>query len=680
MMVITNINYFYIFNVFIYLLSKVSKIRAVANQQQNSSQLNLNGKLQNGQLLSQPQPPTYGSRPSSRRNTLQSVETLTGDINRFDINTAPVISSTIDPEQGTITPNIHQQHQYRRGVNQNVEDILPFATGALNTSQITQQSQQQLQLQHQQQQEKNLPEDIAIMEVMLRFLQLLCENHNSDLQNYLRHQPTNKTSFNLVCQTLQFLDCICGSTTGGLGLLGLWINDSNVHLINQSLESLTEYCQGPCHENQFAIINHESNGIDIVIAIILNDIQPLSRNNLEKFLALKDNASKLLLAVMESNDDTANAERILYNITPRALIDIITEAYEQGKEMDKQSDIEKDKYDPETSEQQQQHHHQSFGGINHNNNDASNLEDLKNGATSLETLPDSIGNDSKDETGDDSQGAAPREVGHNLYILAHKLAKFNKELSIMLKSKESHENEALAYYAAHTAQIEIIREDRAMEQIVFPVPTICEYLTNETKQRIFLTTEKDEQSSKIRGFFDSVDAMWNEMKWQRKLRQQTWLYWFSSHMSLWSDISFNFAVLINLLVAIFYPFNKGIKELDRTFSILIWAALLISLSFIATYPNKAGIRCFITSAILRLIYSLGLEPTLWLIGSINVINKGIFLVSYMGNRGTFMQPIANIFKDFEFMYHVCYLFLCLLGLLVHPFFYGLLVNLFEKHF
>lgn len=41
-----------------------------------------------------------------------------------------------------------------------------------------------------------------------------------------------------------FLDCICGSTTGGLGLLGLYINEGNVALINQTLETLTEYCQG----------------------------------------------------------------------------------------------------------------------------------------------------------------------------------------------------------------------------------------------------------------------------------------------------------------------------------------------------------------------------------------------------------------------------------------------------
>ncbi len=99
--------------------------------------------------------------------------------------------------------------------------------------------------------QSHLPEEVAIMDIILRFLQLLCKNYNAHLQNYLRVQPNNITSYDLVCQTLQFLDCICGFSTGGLGLFGLWINEHNVHLIiNQTLESLTEYCQGPCPENQ----------------------------------------------------------------------------------------------------------------------------------------------------------------------------------------------------------------------------------------------------------------------------------------------------------------------------------------------------------------------------------------------------------------------------------------------
>jgi len=35
------------------------------------------------------------------------------------------------------------------------------------------------------------------------------------------------------------------------------------------------------------------------------------------------------------------------------------------------------------------------------------------------------------------------------------------------------------------------------------------------------------------------------------------LFWLSRHMSFWSCVSFNFAILINLLVAFFYPFGSN---------------------------------------------------------------------------------------------------------------------------
>lgn len=69
-------------------------------------------------------------------------------------------------------------------------------------------------------------------------------------QNYLRYQTRSKVPYNLIAETLRFLDCICGVTTGGLMLLSLYIHANNAKLINQCMVTLTEYCQGPCHENQ----------------------------------------------------------------------------------------------------------------------------------------------------------------------------------------------------------------------------------------------------------------------------------------------------------------------------------------------------------------------------------------------------------------------------------------------
>uniref|UniRef100_M4A104 Inositol 1,4,5-trisphosphate receptor n=1 Tax=Xiphophorus maculatus TaxID=8083 RepID=M4A104_XIPMA len=460
---------------------------------------------------------------------------------------------------------------------------------------------------------------ITIMQPILRLMQLLCENHNRDLQNFLRNQ-NNKNNYNLVCETLQFLDCICGSTTGGLGLLGLYINEKNVGLINQTVESLTEYCQGPCHENQNCIATHECNGIDIIIALILNDINPLGKKRMDLVLELKNNASKLLLAIMESRHDSENAERILYNMRPKELVEVIKKAYMQGE-------IE--------------------------------VEEPEEG-----------------EDGEEEHSASPRNVGHNIYILAHQLARHNKELQAMLKPGGTYGegDEALEFYAKHTAQIEIVRLDRTMEQIVFPVPNICEFLTQESKLRVYYTTERDEQGSKINDFFLRSEDLFNEMNWQKKLRAQPILYWCSRNMSFWSSISFNLAVLMNLLVAFFYPlegFRGG--TLEPHLSALLWMAMLVSLAIVIVLPQPHGIRALIASTILRLIFSVGLEPTLLLLGGFNLCNKVIFLMSFVGNRGTFTRGYMAMVMDVEFLYHLLYLIICSLGVFVHVFFYSLLL-------
>lgn len=69
---------------------------------------------------------------------------------------------------------------------------------------------------------------------ILRFLQLLCENHNRKLQNLLRVQRhKNKAHCNLVRQTLHYVD-VFG--------LAMYVNAANVHNIIQALRALTEFC------------------------------------------------------------------------------------------------------------------------------------------------------------------------------------------------------------------------------------------------------------------------------------------------------------------------------------------------------------------------------------------------------------------------------------------------------
>ncbi|XP_041860303.1 inositol 1,4,5-trisphosphate receptor type 3 isoform X1 [Melanotaenia boesemani] len=477
---------------------------------------------------------------------------------------------------------------------------------------------------------------VTIMKPILRFLQLLCENHNLDLQNFLRSQ-NNKTNYNLVCETLQFLDIMCGSTTGGLGLLGLYINETNVDLIIQTLETLTEYCQGPCQENQTCIVTHESNGIDIITALILNDISPLCHYQMEMVLQLKDNASKLLLALMESRHDSENAERILFNLRPRELVDVIKKAYQQ-------------------------------------------------------------------ETECEEMEVSPREVGHNIYILAQQLARHNKVLGNLLKaqkkSKEGEEGissmlnlnnrplsqmltssapaavveqDPLEYYEQLTAQIEIVREDRSMEQIVFPVHPICEFLTEESKVRVFATTEQDEQGSKVTHYFEQTSFLHGEMEWQKKLRSMPVLYWFSRRMSLWGTISFKLALFINLIIVFFYPYDSGqVGAIDDSMLLMVFW-IMAGLSVLGLFSQRYGLQPLTLALIVRSIYHLGIGNTLILLGSLNLLNKVVFVVSFVGNNGTFIMGYKAMMMDVEFLYHLVYVLTSTLGLFVHELFYSILL-------
>lgn len=55
-------------------------------------------------------------------------------------------------------------------------------------------------------------------------------------------------------------------------------------------------------------------------------------------------------------------------------------------------------------------------------------------------------------------------------------------------------------------------------------------------------------------------------------------------------------------------------------------------------------------------------------------NKIVFLVSFVGNRGTFTRGYRAVVMDMAFLYHVAYVLVCMLGLCVHEFFYSFLVS------
>ena len=78
---------------------------------------------------------------------------------------------------------------------------------------------------------------------LLRFMQLFAEGHYADLQNYTRHQTNSYHSYDLLADFSDLLNAY----------MHLKHKDFFENMI-QCFDTIIEYIQGPCIENQSAVM------------------------------------------------------------------------------------------------------------------------------------------------------------------------------------------------------------------------------------------------------------------------------------------------------------------------------------------------------------------------------------------------------------------------------------------
>lgn len=64
--------------------------------------------------------------------------------------------------------------------------------------------------------------------------------------------------------------------------------------------------------------------------------------------------------------------------------------------------------------------------------------------------------------------------------------------------------------------------------------------------------------------------------------------------------------------------SSFVGYIDPRISGLIWSIMFASLAAVITVPGTNVIRVYSFSTILRMIFSVGLQPTLWMLGTVNV--------------------------------------------------------------
>ncbi|XP_029705798.1 ryanodine receptor 3 isoform X15 [Takifugu rubripes] len=151
---------------------------------------------------------------------------------------------------------------------------------------------------------------------LFRFLQLLCEGHNGDFQNFLRTQTGNTTTVNIIISTVDYLLRLQESISdfywyySGKDVIddtGKLNFSKALSVAKQIFNSLTEYIQGPCIGNQQSLAH--SRLWDAVVGflhVFANMQMKLSQDAsqielLKELMDLQKDMVVMLLSLLEGN-------------------------------------------------------------------------------------------------------------------------------------------------------------------------------------------------------------------------------------------------------------------------------------------------------------------------------------------------------------------------------------------
>ena len=154
----------------------------------------------------------------------------------------------------------------------------------------------------------------------LRFLQLLTENHNLFLQNYLREQSNNRISYNFINILIEYLSMLLeklGNLNDKYKKLSRYYIELYYKRLLFLLDTICEFLQGPCKQNQENLINTKV--VELFNKImdeiyIKNDYEQKEEeiNNEDNYF---EQNTVFILSNRKNNPDTFFSENFSYSIS-----------------------------------------------------------------------------------------------------------------------------------------------------------------------------------------------------------------------------------------------------------------------------------------------------------------------------------------------------------------------------
>ncbi|KRX02872.1 hypothetical protein PPERSA_04075 [Pseudocohnilembus persalinus] len=252
-----------------------------------------------------------------------------------------------------------------------------------------------------------------------------------------------------------------------------------------------------------------------------------------------------------------------------------------------------------------------------------------------------------------------------------------------MKQRAQLKEESLKFFGSKTCHIEISRENK-IQKIYFPKLPFCYLLPKEVKEQFHDECDYSNSKTKLSSFMDLTDDIIKVLEHEQhiqQLKKNFLVGMIADNKEIWEQLAFYTTWVINFVILFSYSqknfdFSDGEyteSQLDserRTNPKLFW-----------NENNDWTIKLINTLGIFNLIFS-GIVVSIFFLRKAPLLLKDMW-VEWWTNQTTkfrkFLWFVFNVFRsmyiclnNFDFVYYMVYIVIIVLGLLVHPFFFGIL--------
>ncbi|XP_075250138.1 inositol 1,4,5-trisphosphate-gated calcium channel ITPR2-like isoform X3 [Convolutriloba macropyga] len=328
--------------------------------------------------------------------------------------------------------------------------------------------------------------DDGYIELILKMLSLMCDGQHNGIQNYLREQPDNIKSFNLIAETCVFLQILYSN-----------INRVNISLVAGVFSTLLEMCSGNFANQVICFDNKVVECVNHVIRFF-----KFEGCLLEEVLDMKKTITELLTALIEESNDVnkSNVEEIKESLDQVAIYDNVIACYRLVHENDLDYLMEMGAADKADVEENKEEIIQLGFNFYH----------------LLIRLQDIHGPDP---------------------LPSSEIAKIQHKTMF---------NDAIDYFDCKSMSIEILK-DGHLQKISFRVKSL-DVLREDVKEMMKWEVDRSSPSNKIRDFVAWSKDIMNDIKYQTRIMSNPVAAFLITHSNLWHNFVLLVTFILNLFI------------------------------------------------------------------------------------------------------------------------------------